>query len=199
MGPGGAVLSNLQHTLYYDNLFYEAGPGKSAKSIKPGIKTTITNKPIFLESIQHRLMNGTIKINSRRFVQELTTFIYNPQTRRAEPSPKGKHDDAIMAVCFAIYVRDSVMRDVPMGADVPKELSTPFKTTIYEEIKKEILEGAPKDLISNNDPTFMPDDETLAGVVFNFKRKHDKILKEFGWCLIPFMILLEKLVNLIIL
>lgn len=184
MGPGGAVLSNLQHELFYDNLYFEAPPGKSAKSIKPGIKTTTVNKPVFLEAMQHRLMNGTIRINSRRFVTELTTFIYNAQTRKAEPSPKGKHDDAIMALCFAIYVRDSVMRDIPMGAEIPKELASPFKTSVYEEIKREILEGAPQDLISleTHDPILIPDDDDiLAGVVFNFRRKHDKLLKEFGW------------------
>lgn len=183
MGPGGAVLSNLQHELFYDNLYCEAPASKSAKSIKPGVKTTTANKPVFLEAMQHRLMNGTIRINSRRFVSELTTFIYNAQTRKAEPSPKGKHDDAIMALCLAIYVRDSVMRDIPMGAEIPKELASPFKTSVYEEIKREILEGAPKDMITleTNDPLIPDDDDILAGVVFNFRRKHDRLLKEFGW------------------
>jgi hypothetical protein len=182
MGPGGAVLSNLQHELFYDNLFFENSTSKS-KQLKPGIKMNLTNRPVFLEAMQHRLMNGTIRINSRRFVKELNTFIYNAQTQKAE-AQKGKHDDAIISICLALYVRDSVLRDIPMGAEIPKELASPFKTSVYEEIKREIMEGSPKDLISevSNDPILIPDeDDILAGVVFNFRRRHDKLLKEFGW------------------
>jgi hypothetical protein len=182
MGPGGAVLSNLQHELFYDNLFFENSTSKS-KALKPGIKMNMTNRPVFLEAMQHRLMNATIRINSRRFVKELNTFIYNAQTQKAE-AQKGKHDDAIIAICLALFVRDSVLRDIPMGAEVPKELASPFKTSVYEEIKREIMEGSPKDLLSDstNDPILIPDeDDILAGVVFNFRRRHDKLLKEFGW------------------
>jgi len=182
MGPGGAVLSNLQHELFYDNLFYENGTSKS-KALKPGIRMNLTNRPVFLEAMQHRLMNGTIRVNSRRFVKELNTFIYNAQTQKAE-AQKGKHDDAIIAICLALFVRDSVLRDIPMGAEIPKELASPFKTSVYEEIKREIMEGSPKDLLSDstNDPILIPDDDDiLAGVVFNFRRRHDKLLKEFGW------------------
>jgi hypothetical protein len=184
MGPGGAVLSNLQHDLYYDNLYFEQVGGKGGKAVKPGLKITTANRPVILEALQHRLMNGTIRINSRRFVKELTTFIYNANTQKAE-AQKGKHDDAIMSICIALYVRDSILRDIPMGAEVPKELITPFKNSIYEEIRKEIVEGMKDELLieqRNKDPLLIPqEDDLLSGVVFNFRRKHDKLLKEFGW------------------
>jgi hypothetical protein len=180
-GPGGAVLSNLQHELWYENIFFDQ-TGK-LKNPKPGLKTTVSSRPILLEALQHRLMNQTLRVNSRRFVKELGTFIYNPQTQKAE-AQKNKHDDTIMAMCVALYVRDSQMRDIPMGAEVPSDLAQPFQSVIYEEIRKELLEGAPMDLLddSTDDPILLPDQEDiLPGVVFNFRRRYDKLLKEFGW------------------
>jgi hypothetical protein len=182
-GAGGAVLSNLQHELWYENLYFENSGGKSLRSMKPGLKTTVSSRPVLLESLQHRLMNKTLRINSRRFVKELGTFIYNAQTQKAE-AQKGKHDDAIMAMCVCLYVRDMQMRDIPMGAEVPTDLAQPFQSAIYEEIRRELLEGAPLDLLADksDDPILMPDQEDiLPGVVFNFRRKYDKLLKEFGW------------------
>ncbi len=180
MGPGGAVLSNLQYELQYDNLFYEASKGKA---VKPGIKINMTNRPVLLEAMQHRLMNATIRINSRRFVKELNTFVYSPATQKAE-ARKGHHDDAIIAVCLALFVRDQAMREMPLGSEQPKEFDSPFKTSIYEEIKREILaeEGEDPFFTGNKDPLLIPDeDDILAGVVLSFRRKNDRLLREFGW------------------
>lgn len=187
-GPGGAILSNLQNELFYDNLFFE---NNKSKLNRPGIRMNVTNRPVFLEALQHRLMNGTIRVNSRRFVKELNTFNYNAQTQKAE-AQKGKHDDAIISMCLALFVRDSVMREVPMGADVPKELASPFQTSIYEEIKREIMDGSPKDLVTPEvkDMSLIPDDEDImAGVVYSVRRKMDKLLKSFGWLINPLVII----------
>lgn len=177
MNTGGAVLSNLQHNLYYDNIYFE-----NAKSSKIGIKTTQGNRSVILEALQHRLMNGTIKIYSRRFVKELTTFIYNPSNQKVE-ARRGKHDDAIMATCLAVYVRDSVSREMPiMSSDeTPKDINQ-LITLTYEEIKKEIMEGAPKNYFGEKKrDVFMTDEEEMSlGVVFDFKRRN-AILSEFSW------------------
>ena len=180
MAPGGAVISNLQNELHYENLFYDT---KKRSTPKAGIVTNRTTRPIFLEALQHRLLNGSLSVNSPRFVNELKTFIYNAQAKRAE-AQKGKHDDAIMAMAVALYVRDTIMRGIPIGADVPDEITSIFKSSNYEEIRKEIQEGSPDDWIGgdDNDPILDPSDkDILPGVVFNPKRKNDKILREFGW------------------
>ncbi len=176
---GGSVLSNLQHDLFYDNIFYSETSGKTPR---PGIKVTPSNRSVILEAMQHRLMNGTIRINSSRFVRELNTFIFNPSTQKAQ-ARKGFHDDAIMAVALLLYVRDTILRQIPMGADVPQELVSPFKTLVYEEIKKEIMEGVEENLIEAApvDPVFSVEDEMMTGVAFNFRRKYEKLIKEFGW------------------
>jgi len=191
MGPGGAVLSNLQYTLFYENLYYEE---TKSKSTKPGIKINQTNRPIFLESLQNRLTNETIRINSVRFANELGTFEYNPVTKKAQ-AQKGKHDDSIMAMCVALVVRDSVLRDMPIGAEIPKEILSSVKTQVYEEIKQELLEGRPEDLLAEDEDVDLLgiDKETiLPGVVFDARRRGDKLLREFGWAIIPPILLLEN-------
>lgn len=182
MGPGGAVLNTLQHELFYENLHFDE---KGAKSGRPGIKVSRINRPILLQTMQHRLMNNTIKLNSRRLVRELKTFEYNVNTCRAE-AQKGKHDDAIVALCMALLVRESIIRDIPLGADIPLEITQSFKTDVYEEIKREIQAGAPKDWIEDHLDILAPDkDELLPGVMFSMpSRKWHALLKEFGWIIL---------------
>lgn len=179
MGAGGAVLSNLQHELYYENLYFDPNGGQ--KTNKPGIKTTVSNRPVVLECLQHRLLNGSLRLNSKRFVKELNTFMYNPQTQKAA-AIKGKgHDDAIMALCMALYIRDSMNRDQPVGLE-GKSDPTPGGNAVLEEIKREILEGAPINLLEASvSEKWNEEDDMLPGLVINFRRKYDRLLKEFGW------------------
>jgi hypothetical protein len=181
MGPGGAVLSSLQHTLYYDNLHYENT--KSVNS-KPGIKMSSTTRPLYLESLQNRLTNETVRINSSRFVCELQTFEYNKVTRKAQ-AQKGKHDDSIMAMCIGLYTRDTLLRDLPMGAERPKEAMQIVKSQVYEEIKRELLEGSPEDLLSEDDVDLLaPEkDNYTSGFTYIPERKSDRLLREFGWAI----------------
>jgi hypothetical protein len=96
-GPGLAVLSKLEHDFHYENI-YSTMQGKKEST---GIKTTKSNRPLFLETLHTRLINKSIIVKSKRFVKELGTFIYNKQTKRAE-AEKGYHDDAIMAMSLAL-------------------------------------------------------------------------------------------------
>ena len=177
---GGAVLSKLVNDLAYENIYYDITKGKKQT---PGVKVSQTNRPWILEALKHRLINGSIKVNSRRLVTELNTFRYNPNSKKAE-ARKGKHDDAIMAISIGLFIRDTQMRGLPVGAEIPKEMLETLKGEVYEEIKKEIREGSPEDWIEDEaeDPLFFPsDEEVMPGVYFNIKRKNDKLLREFGW------------------
>lgn len=180
MSSGGAVLSNLQHDMAYENIYFDQ---KSKRLPTAGVKVSSANRNLYLEAMQHRLINGTARINSTRFVKELKTFIFNPKTKKAE-AQRRKHDDAIIALCLALHTRDAQMRGIPVGAEVPEEMVKVFKTEVYEEIKREILEGSPEDWITqdSDDPILIPNrDDILVGISFNIKRRHDKILKDFGW------------------
>jgi hypothetical protein len=179
---GLTILEKLQHDFYYGNLF-ESSQGGSMKNLKPGIKTTHSNRSKFLETMQTRLINQSIAIRSPRFVRELKGFIFNPQTKRAEAS-KGFHDDAIMALCLALYARDSRMRQVPVGASTEEEYTEAFKAEIYDEIKAELAKDAPEDWIDPDDLELLEKlnhDEDIPAITQGYARKHDALLKEFGW------------------
>jgi hypothetical protein len=175
MASGAAVLNNLQNELFYENLYYEP------KKDKPGIKMSRTNRPLILESLQRRLLNGAIRINSKKLVSELKTFQYNSRSKKAEAQP-GKHDDAIMAICLTLFIRDSVLRNVPVGVEIPTEITAGIRTDIYEEIKRELMENAPKNWLEEDvDLLEINRQEVLSGIVFNVQRNKENIVKEFGW------------------
>jgi hypothetical protein len=166
---GGAVLNSLSNDMGYEALYYES----RKSSTKLGIKMGPSNRPIFLEAMQNRLMNGTVRINSHRLVNELKTFIYSPQKKRAE-AIKGKHDDAIMALCLALYVRDERIRGLPLDIEYAEQ-SILAKNRPVDDIKKEILEGGVSDWfeIRSGEDSFAEDKQD--------SRKNSPILKEFGW------------------
>lgn len=170
---GGAVLNSLVNDLGYEGIYYEHKKGISSK---PGIKVGSSNRSVLLESMQHRLVNGTAKINSTRLVNELKTFIFSPQKKRAE-AVKGKHDDAIMALCMALYIRDESVRGIPVGSE-SEDMMKILKNNSFDEIKKEILEGGVESWFEKDDDS---NQFNISSVDFEIKRQNDKILKEFGW------------------
>lgn len=173
---GSAVLSALQYEHAYENLFFD---GKT-KANRPGIKIGPGNRSAYLESIQNRIINNSIKINSRRLSNELNTFVYNPLSKKAEAQRK-KHDDAIMALAFAVYTRDSQSRNLPIGMEGPKEGLNAFKTAEFEKIKQQIMEGAPLELLAKETPLDLLKYANQFPQEFELRRKNDSILKEFGW------------------
>lgn len=185
---GLTILDKLQNEFHYDNLF-ESSQSQGSKKTYAGIKTTQATRPKFLEGMQTRMLNDSISIRSPRLVKELKGFVWNSQTKRAEAS-KGFHDDAIMALCFALYARDQRVRQVPAGYSVGKEepeMSERFRAEILEEIKMELTKDAPDDWLSPEERDMqamldlMAEDDTPLSMANGSKRKHDQLLKEFGW------------------
>jgi hypothetical protein len=167
---GAAVLNSLVNDLSYENLYYE----QKKTSYKLGLKVNVSNRSLLLESMQNKFINKNIKINSQRLTNELKTFIFSPQKKRAE-AIKGKHDDAIMALSIAIYARDESYRGLPVGGEgeIP---NLNIKNSLYEEIKKEISNGSIKEWsVNNNFSISSTDDDDKP------KRANDDLLKEFGW------------------
>lgn len=177
VGAGIAILTDLEKDMGYENLFVETSGGKDS----PGVKSSKTKRPVFLEALQRRMINGTIKINSKRFVKELNTFIYNPVSKKAE-AIKGKHDDLVMALAMGLYVRDAYNRGIPVGSDAPQEMLKSLKAEAYEEIKQEILKGTEIEWDDDEEEDFSLGEENHdLPMSIHIRRKYDKILKEFNW------------------
>lgn len=180
MAPaGGAVLAGLRDILMYENLYYDTSSRKQRN--QPGIKSNQTLRPMLCEALQSRFLQRSVKINSPRLMHELKTFIYNASRKRPE-AQKGKHDDSVIAMAIAIFVRDEQMKDIPVGADIPKELTEIFRSEVYEQIKKELKDGIPENWIEEEEDLFaIYKEDVTPGVVFNTRRRFDRLLKEFGW------------------
>lgn len=182
-GVGSAVASALHRGLGYDNLHFET----KSRDPRPGVKMKSTNRSIFLEALQNKLLNGTLAVNSCRFVDELKTFIFNRKSKRAE-SIKGKHDDAIMAMCIALCVRDDLLHDMPVGVEIPEETTQIFRSDVYEQIRQEVLRGIESDILLEEEEerdtlfNFFDTDNTAEdeeeAIMF---RRRNPILSEFGW------------------
>lgn len=174
---GLVVLEKLMHEFQYENLFESSqGTSQNGKNLKPGIKTTGQNRMKFIETMQTRLINKSIRISSRRFVKELKGFIWNRQKKKVEAA-RGFHDDAIMSLCLALYARESSARYAPVGVG-EEEYSEIFKAEIFDKIRKELFEND-GDWEKEAEQWFnSPDDHSK---MFEFKRKNDSLLKEFGW------------------
>jgi hypothetical protein len=93
-----------------------------------------------------------------------------------------------MALCLALYARDSSGRHIPVGAMNEEEYSESFKVEIFEKIKNELSKNAPDDWSMLKEYDFQLQDTQLP-ISNGYKRQHDSILKEFGWTLIPFITL----------
>ena len=179
-GVGSAICSNLELGLQYENLYY--GAGAKGKGGRVGISMGQQNRPIFLEKLQNNLITGAIKINSRRLVGELKTFLYNARSRRAE-AQKGKHDDGIMALATGLYVRDIMVHSLPVGFGDKQEDDNLFNTEIYKEIREEILRDSPEDYIDEAEIfiDLLNREDATPEMMFGFERKNSKLLQEFGW------------------
>lgn len=179
---GNTVLSKLNSELYYPNLYYDNGKDK------PGLHTNKSNKPIYMEILQTRLLNKGVVIRGMRFLHELKHFIYNKSTKKVEIA-KGHHDDAIMALCLALYAREMQGGFAPSNQlSVQNESIEKFKIDVFKSIKEELMKEIDFDPLEN-DPYQLTIEEApdeyegnlpvyMQGKVL---RKRHKILSEFGW------------------
>jgi hypothetical protein len=165
---GSAVLNSLGNDLGYEAVYYE----NKKTSSKLGIKVTPSNRPVLLEAMQSRLMNGSVRVNSQRLVSEMKTFIYSAQKKRAE-AIRGKHDDAIMALCLALYVRDERLRGLPLDVEYSEGMARLSRGGPIEEIKREIMEGGVENWVEFRMEDNKQEDQELT--------KRNPLLKEFGW------------------
>jgi sRNA-binding carbon storage regulator CsrA len=174
---GGAVVAALKDTLIYENLYYDSKKRSSA-----GIRLNAQTRGLVLEALQQKLLQKQLIVNSPRFVHELKTFIFNASTKKPQ-AQRGKHDDAVMAMAMGLYVHTASMKDIPVGADVPKEMLNVFKTEVYEQIKKELKDGAPENWIEDEEDDLLEiySDTVTPGVVFNLRRKYESLLREFNF------------------
>jgi hypothetical protein len=111
---GYAVLTKLIEA-GYQNLYYStraitdyvderyANQGYIDGTI-PGFPTSAKTRPLIIAKLDEYIRTKLIKINSLRTFRELETFIWiNGRPQAA----KGRHDDLIMSLAIACWIRDT--------------------------------------------------------------------------------------------
>lgn len=68
-----------------------------------GFKTTQVTRPVIIAQLVHMMRENIALINDRNTLEEMLTFVRN-EKGRAE-AQKGAHDDLIMALAIAYYIR----------------------------------------------------------------------------------------------
>lgn len=89
----------------------------------PGFQTTVSSRPLIIASLIAYMRERKLEIRSRRLIEEFKTFIYNNQ--KAEHAP-GYHDDLIIALAIALYIRDTEFANVFISKDFYKAMMQAF-------------------------------------------------------------------------
>jgi hypothetical protein len=139
---GKIVLNRLVNdpNLCYENLYWE-------KQDKAGL-TVQLNRPTILDALHYAITAKVLKIRSRRLVNEIKTFEYSRQKKKPMARPN-KHDDLVMAMAIAMFIRDESGRRLPpmdIGALAGGGTTdNDYHRGLFEQIKAEILREAPED------------------------------------------------------
>jgi len=155
-----ALLNEEDKTTYYNNVYVEY--------INNGMKAIELNEKLREENIYflvNALENNNIKINSKRLVSELLTFIWRQKRLKQKPeAEEGCHDDLILALSqlgyFYNYVwgkfYNSNLGVINYFDNTKKDINN-FDNYFVDEQKDEFVEFIKQDI--NNQLEFADDDK----------------------------------------
>lgn len=133
-GIGISVLEKLID-LQYSNLYYsikstheyvEAMIAENMQNSVPGFTTSTKTRPLIVAKLEEFIRNKLINIYSSRIINELKTFVWNnnkPQAMRSY------HDDLIMALAIACWVRDTAIEVNQRDIEYKKAMMNSMKKT----------------------------------------------------------------------
>jgi hypothetical protein len=94
-GIGNNLIYFLKETYEYENLVMD-------ENRDIGIQITQKNRDTLLADMENAIRTNRLKINSERLVDELLTFIIDPDTGKIE-ADANCHDDLIMSLALAVH------------------------------------------------------------------------------------------------
>ena len=101
----------------------------------PGFSTTMKTRPLIVAKLEEFIRNKLITVYSSRTINEMKTFIW----RNGKPQAmKGYHDDLIMALAIACWVRDTAIQSSARDLNYQKAFLGAIytsKTTMNSQIK----------------------------------------------------------------
>lgn len=107
--------------LGYPNLYVRETIDEYTHDVKRsyGFLTNTKTRPVIIANLIKAVREDVTILNDRATMEEMLTFIRNPETLKPEAEP-GSHDDTVMALCIAHYVRpqQSYLAEVTAGGAV---------------------------------------------------------------------------------
>lgn len=104
--------------LGYPNLYVRETVDEFTHGIKHsyGFRTDTKTRPVIIANLIKAVRDDVTILNDAVTMEEMLTFIRNPETLRPEAAP-GAHDDTVMALAIAHYVRpqQSYIAERPAG------------------------------------------------------------------------------------
>jgi hypothetical protein len=141
----------------------------------PGFQTTPRTKPMIVKALIEHMREGSLIINSPRLLAELETFIAEGTKLTAE---KGFNDDLIMAICIALYIRDTEYQNVSMSNNMYKSMISAIgfnATSASGKVVKQTAQGEP-------DPNKKDSDFKGIGIFLSNNLLDDEN-NDLGWLL----------------
>lgn len=122
-GIGNNLIFFLKESLEYENLVMD-------ENREIGIQITQKNREQLLADMEHAIRSNRLKLNSERLVDELLTFIIDPETGKIE-ADANCHDDLIMSLACAVFVFNDLRGNSFIERDTLIDSSHIGKPTVF--------------------------------------------------------------------
>ena len=117
---------NLYHSIKSTHEYIEQHQAEYKSSAVPGFTTSMKTRPLVIAKLEEFIRNKLITIYSSRTINEMKTFIW----RNGKPQAmKGYHDDLIMALAIACWVRDTAIQHSARDLNYQKAFLSSIITT----------------------------------------------------------------------
>ena len=80
------------------------------------LQITQKNREVLLADMENCIRTGRLKLNSERLVDELLTFVMDPETGKIE-ADNNCHDDLVMALAMCAYAFNNIRGSTPIERD----------------------------------------------------------------------------------
>jgi len=132
---GNNLIDWMFNVLEYDNLWVD-------DKNDFGLQITTRNREELLARMEEFIRNNFIKLNSKRTIDELLTFIIDDNGKIT--ADEGKHDDLIMSLSSSVFLLHTLRGSGPLemktNAEVESKPLEPFRTVITDGMDQELEE-----------------------------------------------------------
>ena len=129
---------NIYYSIKSTHEYIEQYQAEAISNSIAGFTTSVRTRPLIIAKLEEFIRNKLITLYSSRTVNEMKTFIWNNGKPQAM---KGYHDDLIMALAIACWVRDTALQANARDLNYQKAFVDAIfttRTTMNTQIKGQV-------------------------------------------------------------